>query len=231
MDNSEDHLLPRIVLFVITIPYWLWLPQLSYSGTTIAICVLGGVAICYPAVWLGRRLLDAKPTQARMRAVTTGVHFGLLMFLGTAIAVAVITAPDWRGWVIPLDRRFSAVLMAITGAIAFSTVMALALRGLGAPFAVALTRQVVIDWLYAWTRNPMVLFTLAFLVALGLWYQSTLFVLWVMAWLYPAFVVFLKVYEERELEIRLGQEYLDYKARTPFMWPRWPQPDAKDRSS
>ncbi|MEX1071794.1 MAG: methyltransferase [Anaerolineales bacterium] len=79
---------------------------------------------------------------------------------------------------------------------------------MGAPFAVALTRRVAMDWFYAWTRNPMVLSTMSFMVALGLWLQSALFVLWVLFWLTPAFIFFLKVYEERELEIRLGKPYL-----------------------
>jgi len=36
-------------------------------------------------------------------------------------------------------------------------------------------------------------------------------------------VVFLKAFEERELEIRFGASYLEYKARTPMLWPRRPK--------
>lgn len=35
-----------------------------------------------------------------------------------------------------------------------------------------------------------------------------------LAWIY-----FLKVYEERELEIRFGGSYLKYRSKTPFPWP------------
>jgi protein-S-isoprenylcysteine O-methyltransferase Ste14 len=31
------------------------------------------------------------------------------------------------------------------------------------------------------------------------------------------------LYEERELEIRFGQSYREYKARTSFLWPRKPR--------
>lgn len=213
----------RILLFGLTIPYWLWLAQQQFNTAAILLCVVVTVAASYPSVWLGRRLLDAKPTEEHMQRVTTGVHFVLMVWLGTAIVVAVVTAPDWQSWVIPLDRRISLVLMAVTSLVAFMTVVNLALRGLGAPFAIALTRRVATDWLYAWTRNPMVLSTLAFMVALGFWFQSALFVIWVLAWLAPAFVFFLRVYEERELEIRLGASYLAYKAKTPFLWPRRPK--------
>lgn len=219
---SSSLTLVRIILFGSTIPYWLWLARQPLSLAAIFACLILGVAAGYPIVWLGRRLLDARPTKERMQWVTTGVHFILLLFLGTAIIAAVLTAEQWRGWVIPLDPRISYVLMVTTSLAALATVINLALRGWGSPFAIALTRKLATDWMYAWTRNPMVLTTMAFFVAFGLWKQSALFVAWVLFWLVPAFLFFLKVYEERELEIRLGKAYLEYQAKTPFMWPRRP---------
>ena len=99
----------------------------------------------------------------------------------------------------------------------------LALKGLGAPFAIALSRKLTVDWLYAWTRNPMVLAGLAFFLSLGIWFQSALFVLWVLILFAPALLFFVKVYEERELELRFGSLYLEYKSRTPMLWPRIPR--------
>jgi protein-S-isoprenylcysteine O-methyltransferase Ste14 len=49
-----------------------------------------------------------------------------------------------------------------------------------------------------------------------------LFVLWVLILFAPALLVFVKVYEERELEIRFGASYLEYKSRTPMLFPRRP---------
>jgi protein-S-isoprenylcysteine O-methyltransferase Ste14 len=66
----------------------------------------------------------------------------------------------------------------------------------------------------------MVLATLAWFIAIGLLLQSTLFVVWVLLLVAPVEIVVLKVYEERELEIRFGQSYRDYKARTSFLWPK-----------
>jgi len=37
------------------------------------------------------------------------------------------------------------------------TVINLALKGFGAPFFIVLSRKLAADWLYAWTRDPMVL--------------------------------------------------------------------------
>jgi protein-S-isoprenylcysteine O-methyltransferase Ste14 len=69
----------------------------------------------------------------------------------------------------------------------------------------------------------MVLATLAWLLAVGLWLQSALFLVWVLALAAPAWIVFLKGYEERELEIRFGDAYRAYRATTPFLWPRKPR--------
>lgn len=72
-----------------------------------------------------------------------------------------------------------------------------------------------------YTRNPMVLATLTFLVSFGLWARSAAFVIWVLALVTPAFLYYLLRYEERELEIRFGAAYLDYRARTAMLLP-WP---------
>jgi len=103
------------------------------------------------------------------------------------------------------------------------SVVNLALKGLGAPFAIALSRKLAVDWLYAWTRNPMVLATLVFLLSLGIWFQSALFVLWVLILVVPALLFIVKVYEERELELRFGASYLEYKSKTPMLLPRKPR--------
>jgi protein-S-isoprenylcysteine O-methyltransferase Ste14 len=115
------------------------------------------------------------------------------------------------------------LLVIVTGAAVLLTMVNLVLKGFGAPFAIALSRKLAADWLYAWTRNPMALAFMAFLLALGIWFQSTLFVLWAFILFMPAILVFLKIYKERELEIRFGASYLEYKSRTPMLFPKRPR--------
>jgi protein-S-isoprenylcysteine O-methyltransferase Ste14 len=122
---------------------------------------------------------------------------------------------------IPLPPYFSIFLLIAVGAFVAATVLNLAIQGLGAPFAVALSRKIARGWLYSRTRNPMVLGCLLFAVVLGLRLQSLHFVLWAAAWLSPAWLILVRVYEERELELRFGQPYLDYKHHTPFLFPRF----------
>jgi len=185
--------------------------------------IVGGVLLVFPIVWLGRMILDRQPTTSRATWITTFVHYAVGIPFGAAIIRAVTTHQDWSDWVLPVPTAIGLGLAIIAGAAFLLTVVNLALKGLGAPFAIALSRKLAVDWLYAWTRNPMVLAVLAFLLSLGIWFQSALFVLWVLILFAPALLVFVKVYEERELEIRFGASYLEYKSRTPMVFPRKPR--------
>jgi protein-S-isoprenylcysteine O-methyltransferase Ste14 len=70
----------------------------------------------------------------------------------------------------------------------------------------------------------MLLSTLALLLSVGLRYRPTWFVLWLILSVSPGWIFFVRIYEERELEIRFGASYMEYRARTPLLWPRKPRP-------
>jgi protein-S-isoprenylcysteine O-methyltransferase Ste14 len=210
----------RIIAFVLTIILWRWILKQQFSTTLNFLCIIGTVLAIVPTVWIGRRLLDIKLTIDRTAWVTTAVHAIVVVLFGIAIIKAIQTSGSWQGLIIPIPHSLGIILVYITGTIMLLTVANLAIQGLGAPFAIALSRRLATNWLYARTRNPMVLATLAWFVAIGLLLQSTLFVVWVLLLVAPVEIVVLKVYEERELEIRFGQSYRDYKARTSFLWPK-----------
>lgn len=215
--------LVNLVSIACTAGLVLWLVNQSFAAAVSFGIVIVAMLAILPVVWLGRVLLDAQPTIERAEWVTTFIHYGVFNLLAAALIEAIklgLAAPVWP---IPLPREAGLALMVISGVAMLLAVANLALRGLGAPFAVALSRRLAMDWLYAWTRNPMVLSGLAFLIAVGLWLRSTLFVLWVLLMVTPVMLLFLKVYEERELEIRFGEAYRAYRARTPMLWPRRPR--------
>jgi len=212
----------RVAVFVLTVVLWRWLSRQTFGPFVNLLCIVGAVLAIFPTVWIGRRLLDLKPTMGQVGWVTTGMHAMLMVLFGTAIVKAMQTGDAWRGVVIPVPHGLGLVLAYTTGAVTLLTVANLGLRGVGAPFDIVLSRRLATDWMYTWTRNPMVLATLACLLAIGLLLQSALFVVWVLVLVAPAWVVYLKVYEERELEIRFGQSYQAYKAKTSFLWPRRP---------
>ena len=212
------------VALLVFIWFILWLVIDTQFSTVINMSIIiGGVLLTFPLVLLGRRLLDRDPTINRAVWITTFVHFGLGFTFGVPIARAVITFQDWPGWLIPIPSEIGLALVILSGAAFLLVVANLALKGLGAPFFIALSEKLAVEWLYARTRNPMVLAALALFVSLGIWFQSTLFILWVLVLFTPALLFFVKVYEERELEVRFGASYLEYRSKTPMLFPGKPR--------
>jgi len=210
-----------LVVFIWFI-WWLAIDARLSRVMNLSVIVVG-VLSTFPLVWLGRKILDRHQTIGHAVWTTTFVHFALGFAFGVPIVRALATHRDWSGWVLPVPSEIGFALVLVTGAALLLIVVNLAVKGLGAPFFIALSRRLAADWLYAWTRNPMVLAGLAFLLSLGIWFQSSLFVLWVLILFAPALLFFVKVYEERELEIRFGASYLEYKSRTPMLFPKRPR--------
>jgi protein-S-isoprenylcysteine O-methyltransferase Ste14 len=212
----------KVTLLVFIWIIWWWALNTPFSNIMNLSIITGGVLLTFPIVWLGRKILDRDQTTNHAIWITTFVHVALGFTFGIPIIRAVTTYQDWPGWELPIPSGIGLALVIITGAAFLLVVVNLALKGFGAPFFIALSQKLAVDWLYAWTRNPMVLAGLAFLLSLGIWFQSVLFVLWALILFAPALLFFVKVYEERELEFRFGASYLEYKSRTPMLFPRRP---------
>ena len=215
--------LVRVTLFAIILYLLWWASSVHLSNGMNLSIIWGAVLLTFPIVWFGRKILDRNKTKSHVAWVTTLVHSALVFTFGIPIVRALTTHQDWYGWSLPIPTEIGLSLVIITGGATLLTVINLALKGLGAPFFIALSKQLAVDWLYARTRNPMVLSTLALGVSLGLWFQSLLFVFWVLIMFTPALLFFVKVYEERELEFRFGSSYLEYKSKTPMLFPRTPK--------
>lgn len=213
----------RIALMGLIWVVWYWAATVSLSSQSNILIVVGGVLLTYPVVFGGRVILDRNPTPSRVAWATTFVHFALGFTFGIPLIRAVVSHQDWPGRALLIPPEIGFVLAILTGIAFLLVVLNLALKGLGAPMFIALSQKLAMDWSYAWTRNPMLLAGLAFLLSLGIWYQSAVFLLWVLILFAPALLSFVKVYEERELELRFGKAYLEYKSRTPMLFPRQPQ--------
>ncbi len=177
--------------------------------------------LCYPVTLLGRRALrraDAK----RADWANIFMHYAIGIALGCSIFPAFNVVGTRPGVIIPFPRQISFFILVISGTGAILSVANLAIRGFGAPWAIKLSSRLASDWMYRWTRNPMGLCSLIFLVSYGLWTGALWFLLWASLIISPAWMFFAHFYEERELEIRFGQSYRDYRSRTSFMIP-WRQ--------
>jgi protein-S-isoprenylcysteine O-methyltransferase Ste14 len=212
----------HFIALLITGCSWLFAVDFFQTPTVRFWVSIGGILIIIPIVLAGRLLLDREPTLEKAQSVTTWIHYLISIFMGSAVLEAIQFGRDVDTWSLRLSPWFGLAIMLISSLAILLVVLNLALKGLGFPIAMALTREIVTEWFYAWTRNPIALSGLVLLIGFGLWIQSGLFLAWVLAIVTPAIFIFLKVFEERELEIRFGQTYLDYKSRTPWMLPRKP---------
>jgi protein-S-isoprenylcysteine O-methyltransferase Ste14 len=210
----------RLAAFAFTVWCWRSVRTGTFSAVWSVAIMWGGVGLVPLVAIAGRYLLDRRPQLEREGWVTTAVHYAGMILLGCAVMVALGFGKEHPIVTIPLPRDISYFFLLATGAFVTATVLNLAIQGLGAPFAVALSKKVADGWLYSRTRNPMVLGTLLFAVVLGFWLQSLHVVLWAAGWLSPAWLIVVRVYEERELELRFGAAYVEYRRQTPFLWPR-----------
>lgn len=213
----------KIVGLALTVACWLWARDLARSRAWNLILIWCAPLLQYPISLLGRRFVNAQPDQKRAEWSTIFVHYAMGIALGVSIFPAIGMVQRQPAGILPIPLPLGQALVWVTGLATALTVLNLAIRGLGAPFAAKLSSRLATDWMYAWTRNPMLLSTLALLVSAGLRYRSLWFVAWVVLIVSPGWIFFVTVYEERELEIRFGASYMAYRAKTPLLWPGKPR--------
>jgi protein-S-isoprenylcysteine O-methyltransferase Ste14 len=150
---------------------------------------------------------------------------GALFWYG-AVVIMVFLAP-WldKTWdlhlSIPVPVRLSiGIVLLVIGVPMVLWTIARFLRTKGTPIPFNPPPALVVTGLYKIVRNPMHLGWTIVLVALALLMQSfTLLVIFI-----PLFVLvhilYLKFIEEKELEKKFGQAYLDYKKSVPMFIPR-----------
>ena len=157
----------RIFLFAIILTIWWLVLNAQFSNIINLLIIVGGVLLTFPLVWLGRKILDRHQSIGHAVWTTTFVHFGLGFTFGVPIVLVLSTHHNWSGWVLPVPSVIGLILVIITGTASFLTVVNLALKGFGAPFFIKLSQKLAADWMYAWTRNPMVLAVLSFFTIIG----------------------------------------------------------------
>jgi protein-S-isoprenylcysteine O-methyltransferase Ste14 len=66
----------------------------------------------------------------------------------------------------------------------------------------------------------MTLGALLMYLGIGVWMGSGVIIILTLS-VFSALLTFIYFHETRELRERFGEEYLEYKNRTPFLWPRF----------
>jgi protein-S-isoprenylcysteine O-methyltransferase Ste14 len=157
---------------------------------------------------------------------------GTSMFFALAPGVVAGGIP-WllTGWEVRdrywLPVRFLGGVMIGAGALALiHSFTRFVSEGVGTPAPVAPTERLVVGGLYRYVRNPMYLAVLAAIVGQALLLGRPVLLLYGTA-AAGAFVAFVRLYEERTLAERYGEEYEIYRHEVPGWRPRlrpWTRP-------
>lgn len=194
---------------------------------TIYWIIVGSTAMAIGSVVLGL-WLGKKPSKENAENSSRVMHF--LFFAGQVIpSVVGLFYPGFARFdeilglqplpVRPLFLAFG-IILAIPG-FYFLGVTNKLLRVLGSGTnAFILTKRVVSDDIYKRTRNPMSLGFYLLALGTGFIAGSTFATLFVALGLIPSHMLFLKYFEEKELELRFGESYSEYKKTTPFLLPK-----------
>ncbi len=136
-------------------------------------------------------------------------------------------APGWWG-----SQRFSmpmglggtvgwyvGLLIAALGLALYLWTIVLFAKAQGTQVPVAPTQTVVTSGPYAVSRNPMLTSAIFMVSGAGMLFDSLSFILAGLV-IPAAYLIYIKLVEETELEARFGEEYLSYKRSTPFIVPK-----------
>lgn len=194
---------------------------------TIYWVIAGSAAMALGALFLGA-WLRRNPSKENAEKSSRVMHF--LFFAGQIFPPIVglfypgITHFDELVGLQPLPLKtlflVVGILLAVPG-FYFMVVTNKLLRSIGSGTnAFVLTKHVVNDDVYKRTRNPMSLGFYLLAVALGFVTGSTFATLVALLGIIPSHLIFIKYFEEKELELRFGESYLEYKKNVPFLFPK-----------
>jgi protein-S-isoprenylcysteine O-methyltransferase Ste14 len=104
------------------------------------------------------------------------------------------------------------------GIVGMWTIAAQVTLASGTPFPMLPTKKLVIVGPFQYCRNPMTLGTIIAYAGIAILIGSFSAVV-VIAIFAALLICYLKMIEEKELEMRFGKDYVEYKRKTPFIIP------------
>jgi protein-S-isoprenylcysteine O-methyltransferase Ste14 len=130
----------------------------------------------------------------------------------------------WLQWprveVVPINPILGGLLIIAGWLCAIWSIYIQFTLGRGTPVPLMATQKLIVKPPYSYCRNPMALGAIMMYVGLAVVFGS-IGALALVLLAAACLLVYIKRVEEVEMEMRFGQEYLVYKARTPFLLPRF----------
>ena len=186
-------------------------------------CVLS----LYFVTIIGRRILDKGKGFDYVQHLARFIHpiyaFGWVGFLVSSIIVIPIhpcLLPFLPKLILPRQISFAIYfsLFILSALVGLWGIGGLASRRIG-PIRL-MTEKFIKRGIRRYVRNPMSLGGYLFLIGYAIAFSSSYLLLVSLVGIIPAHIFYLKIYEERELELKFGEEYLKYKKVVPFLLPR-----------
>lgn len=182
-------------------------------------------------------LLKKNPSE-KVRIITTIIlhHIGLFAFLLPIVIGTFYPGITYYDKILgiqslpyrPLLVTIGILLAPISIFYIFVSCLGIGGLGQGSP-GINLTKKLVDELVYKTTRNPMSFGFYSGCLALGFLAGSTYFTLLTLIEIIPLHILYIKKFEELELEMRFGQSYIEYKKNTPFLIPNIPKIFLKKR--
>jgi protein-S-isoprenylcysteine O-methyltransferase Ste14 len=92
--------------------------------------------------------------------------------------------------------------------------------GKGTPAPIAPPKKLIITGPYKLCRNPMQFGAMIYYLGIGTYFSSLTTGAFCMLFVIVFTLLYNKNIEEKELELKFGKDYLEYKCRTPFLIPK-----------
>jgi protein-S-isoprenylcysteine O-methyltransferase Ste14 len=164
---------------------------------------------------------EYSPRKRFIAIVVAGAFFlflfpGLIIFLANGID-SIFKLPSFDQGT--LNSFIGAILILSGGAFAIGTIVAQYRFARGTPLPMMATQELLIDGPFSYCRNPMSLGTIVMYFGLVAWIGSWSALVIVLS-LGLILLAYLWVIEEKELEMRFGEEYRAYRAKTSFILPK-----------
>jgi hypothetical protein len=201
----------KLAGMVIVVACCWWAASVGRSRAADNWLIWGAPLVVFPVSYAGTKALDARPTAVHASRMDIAVHYAVSAALGMGIFQAfrrLLAEPVIQK---PWLRQAAGALVVATGAAAALIVVNLAWRGLGDRSGAGAQWVCAVRWF----------------ALMGLERGSVWFLVWLATSISPGWIFFAKVYEERELELRFGQPYVEYRRRAPMFLPRKPRETAR----
>ena len=149
-----------------------------------------------------------------------------LFFLGMLLMIVIEVGIGWAcsnwgrihfGW---LNQVLGPVLTIGGIALVIWSVLTQYIIGNGTPAPMVATQKLVTQGPYSYTRNPMTLGAVFLYSGIGIWMSSGVLIILNII-VFSILLTFIYFHETRELVERFGEEYQDYRKRTPFLFPNF----------